>query len=65
MSFPLMYRSARGASEQVDENLRPRPDLGMSEWRIFRKVLSSTAIAGDVMAACAGSAGWASSAPPL
>ena len=36
MSFPLMYRSARGAFEQVDENLvEAARTLGMSEWSIF------------------------------
>ena len=33
MSFPLMYRSARGAFEQVDQNLvAAARTLGMSEW---------------------------------
>ena len=36
MSFPLMYRSARGAFEQVDSNLLDAGrTLGMSEWKIF------------------------------
>ena len=40
MSFPLMYRSARGAFEQVDQNLvAAARTLGMSEWSIFWKVL--------------------------
>ena len=40
MSFPLMYRSARGAFEQVDSNLLDAGrTLGMSEWKIFWKVL--------------------------
>ena len=39
MSFPLMYRSARGAFEQVDSNLLDAGrTLGMSEWKIFWKV---------------------------
>ena len=40
MSFPLMYRSARGAFEQVDSNLLDAGrTLGMSEFKIFWKVL--------------------------
>ena len=40
MSFPLMYRSARGAFEQVDDTLvQAARTLGMGEWTIFRKVL--------------------------
>ncbi len=40
MSFPLMYRSARGALEQVDPDLADAArTLGMSEWRIFCRVL--------------------------
>ena len=40
VSFPIMYRAARGALEQVDVNLiyAGRP-LGMSESRIFWKVI--------------------------
>ena len=39
MSFPLMYRSARGALEQIDEDLIfAARTLGMSEWNIFWKV---------------------------
>ncbi len=38
ISFPLMYRSARGALQQVDENLLyAGRTLGMSEWCIFWK----------------------------
>ena len=49
MSFPLMYRSARGAFEQVDVNLiYAARTLGMSEWNIFRKVLIANAIPGIV-----------------
>ena len=45
MSFPLMYRSARGAFEQVDENLSAAArTLGMSEWCIFQKVLFANAL---------------------
>lgn len=49
MSFPLMYRSARGSFEQVDVNLiYAARTLGMSEWNIFRKVLIANAIPGIV-----------------
>lgn len=49
MSFPLMYRSARGAFEQVDGNLLAAArTLGMSEWQIFWKVLLANAIPGVV-----------------
>ena len=49
MSFPLMYRSARGAFEQVDPNLTAAArTLGMSEWEIFRKVLLANAAPGVV-----------------
>ena len=47
MSFPLMYRSARGAFEQVDWNLvAAARTLGMSEWAIFWKVLFANATPG-------------------
>ena len=49
MSFPLMYRSARGAFEQVDPSLPAAArTLGMGEWAIFRKVLLPNAIPGVV-----------------
>ena len=49
MSFPLMYRSARGAFEQVDPNLMAAArTLGMSEWSIFYKVLITNAMPGIV-----------------
>lgn len=39
VSFPLMYRAAKGALEQVDENLIwAGRTLGMSEWSIFLRV---------------------------
>jgi len=39
MSFPMMYRSCRGAFEQVDSNLMDAGrTLGMSEWKIFWKI---------------------------
>lgn len=47
ISFPLMYRSARGAFEQVDPvYLMAARTLGMSEARIFRKVLFPLALPG-------------------
>lgn len=49
MSFPLMYRSARGAFEQVDQNLAAAArTLGMSEWSIFWNVLMANAVPGVV-----------------
>lgn len=47
ISFPLMYRSARGAFEQVDETLiHAGRTIGMSEWRIFWKVVMPLALPG-------------------
>lgn len=49
MSFPLMYRSARGAFEQVDSNLLDAArTLGMSEWKIFWKILFANALPGII-----------------
>ena len=49
MSFPLMYRSARGAFEQVDYNLLDAGrTLGMSEWKIFWKVLFANSLPGII-----------------
>ena len=49
MSFPLMYRSARGAFEQVDSNLLDAGrTLGVSEWKIFWKVLFANALPGII-----------------
>ena len=49
MSFPLMYRSARGAYEQMDSNLIDAGrTLGMSEWKIFWKVLFANALPGII-----------------
>lgn len=49
MSFPLMYRSARGAFEQVPPDLvAAARTLGMSEWSIFWKVLMANAVPGVV-----------------
>ena len=47
MSFPLMYRSARGAFEQVNPDLMAAArTLGMGEWKIFCKVLLPNALPG-------------------
>lgn len=49
ISFPLMYRSARGAFEQVDQNLiMAARTLGMSEKRIFWKITMPLALPGVV-----------------
>ncbi len=49
MSFPLMYRSARGAFEQVDSNLLDAGrTLGMSEWKIFWKILFANSLPGII-----------------
>lgn len=49
ISFPLMYRSARGAFEQVDvELLQAGRTLGMSERSIFLRVLLPNALPGIV-----------------
>lgn len=47
MSFPLMYRSARGALEQLDPNLaQAARTLGLSESRIFWRISLPTAMPG-------------------
>lgn len=49
IAFPLMYRSARGAFEQVDvELLQAGRTLGMSEKSIFLRVLLPNALPGIV-----------------
>lgn len=49
ISFPLMYRSARGALEQVDENLlHAARSLGFSEWRSFWRIQFPAALPGIV-----------------
>lgn len=49
ISFPLMYRSARAAFEQVDENiLAAAKTLGISEWNIFWKIELPNALPGVV-----------------
>lgn len=40
VAFPLMYRNARAAFEQVDVNyIYAGRTLGLSEWTIFRKII--------------------------
>ena len=47
ISFPLMYRSARGAFEQVDQNLiMAARTLGMSERKIFWRITMPLALPG-------------------
>lgn len=47
ISFPLMYRSARGAFEQVDQNLiMAGRTLGMSERKIFWRIIMPMALPG-------------------
>lgn len=49
ISFPLMYRSARGAFEQIDENLiLAGRTLGMSERKIFWRIIMPNAMPGVV-----------------
>lgn len=40
VSFPLMYKTTRGSFEQMDQNLiHAARTLGISEWRIFWRIL--------------------------
>lgn len=49
ISFPLMYRSTRGAFEQVDQNLiMAARTLGMSERKIFWRVMMPLALPGVI-----------------
>ncbi len=49
ISFPLMYRSARGALEQVDKDLIfAARTLGMSEWSIFFRIMIPNALPGII-----------------
>ncbi len=55
VSFPLMYRTARGAFEQFDENLiNAARTLGMTELKIFLRIIAPNVypglIAGMVLA---------------
>ena len=53
IAFPLMYRSARGALEQVDENLiYAARTLGFSEWKIFLEWPSRPASRGSPEELC-------------
>jgi molybdate transport system permease protein len=52
ISFPVMYRGARGAIEQVDENLIfAARTLGMKEFTILRRVILPSAWPGIAAAA--------------
>lgn len=47
ISFPIMYRSAKGAFDQIDENLiSAARTLGMSEIKIFWKIIMPLALPG-------------------
>ncbi len=47
ISFPVMYRTVRGAFDQVDESiLQAARTLGMSEFKIFRKILLPLSLPG-------------------
>lgn len=47
VSLPLMYRTARGAFEQIDVNIiNAARTLGVSDWRIFWHILLPNARAG-------------------
>jgi molybdate transport system permease protein len=52
ISFPLMYRAARGAFEQVDQNLvMAARTLGMSEGKIFWRIIMPLSLPGVVTGA--------------
>lgn len=47
VAFPLMYRTALGAFEQIDQNfLAVARTLGASEWTVFRRILLPLAMPG-------------------
>lgn len=47
ISFPLMYRSAKAAFEQVNSNyIQAARTLGMNEWKIFLRVILPQAMPG-------------------
>lgn len=49
ISFPLMYRSARGALVQVDKGIMEAGrSLGMTEWRIFWRLYLPNALPGII-----------------
>lgn len=55
VSFPLMYRTALGAFEQIDENfLAVARTLGASEWTVFHRVLLPLALPGVLAGAVLG-----------
>lgn len=55
IAFPLMYRNARAAFEQVDVNLiYAGQTLGMSDRRIFWKVIVPGGCAGNCIWNCSG-----------
>lgn len=52
VAFPLMYRTALGAFEQIDQNLLAvARTLGASEWTVFRRVMLPLALPGVVAGA--------------
>ncbi|KAM3109698.1 molybdate ABC transporter permease subunit [Phormidesmis sp. 146-33] len=52
VSFPLMYRTALGAFEQVDRNLLAAArTLGASEWTVFRQIMLPLALPGVIAGA--------------
>ncbi|MBW4471672.1 MAG: molybdate ABC transporter permease subunit [Stenomitos rutilans HA7619-LM2] len=52
VSFPLMYRTALGAFEQIDANLLAvARTLGASEWTVFRCVMLPLALPGVIAGA--------------
>ena len=57
VAFPMMYRTTLGAFEQIDENLLyAGRTLGMTEWRIFWRILLPAAwpgVAADTILAFA------------
>lgn len=65
ISFPLMYRSARGALEQIDQDLIfAARTLGMSEWSIFFKIMIPNALPGIISGGVLAFARvWVNSAP--
>jgi molybdate ABC transporter permease protein len=47
VAFPLMYRTALGAFEQIDDNfLNVARTLGASEWTVFRRILLPLSLPG-------------------
>jgi molybdate transport system permease protein len=55
VSFPLMYKTTRGAFEQIDENIvNAARTLGVSEWKVFWQVSVPLAgpgiVAGTILA---------------